>query len=121
MKVALSTRGKTLDDAVEPRFGRSPRFLVFDTDKQEVMGVYENGEAANMAHGAGIQTATRVSRLGVDAGITGIVGPKAFSVLSAAGIKVFSCQEGTMREAIDRLASGALEPDSAPGGGVHGL
>ena len=72
-----------------------------------------------MGHGAGIKTASKMVDLDVDAVGSGFVGPKAFSVLAAAGIKVFSGLEGSVKEAIERISSGEITPDSAPSSNGH--
>ena len=41
--------------------------------------------------------------------LTGNVGPKAFRVLQAAGIRVYRCGQGTVAEAVARFRAGALE------------
>jgi predicted Fe-Mo cluster-binding NifX family protein len=67
-----------------------------------------------MAQGAGIQAAQIVARAGVDWVLTGFVGPKAFQVLEAAGIKVGQNLEGlTVRAVIDRFKSGSIRAAQA--------
>ena len=68
-----------------------------------------------MAQGAGIQTAERVAGAGVDAVLSGYVGPKAFEALQAAGIKVCQDLDGlTVREAVERFKSGGAPFADAP-------
>ena len=107
MKIAVTSQGNSLEDLVDPRFGRAMRFLVFDAETSKLQ-VVDNTRTLNTAQGAGIQAAETLSRLGVQAVITGHCGPKAFRVLSAAGIKVFSTDAPTVAEALDRFRSGKL-------------
>jgi len=107
MKIAVSSQGNSLEDPVDPRFGRAMRFLVFDTETSSLQ-VVDNMLSIKAAQGAGIQAAETLSRLGVEAVITGHCGPKAFRVLSAAGIKVFSTDALTVAEALERFRSGKL-------------
>jgi predicted Fe-Mo cluster-binding NifX family protein len=107
MKIAVTSQGDSLDDPLDPRFGRALRFLVFDTETSDLQ-VVDNAPNLNTAQGAGIQAAESLSRLGVETLITGHCGPKAFRVLSAAGIKVFNTDAPTGAEALERLRCGKL-------------
>lgn len=62
-------------------------FVVVDTESMATEYV-DNGASQVMAQGAGIQTAERLSSLGVGAVLSGYVGPKAFTTLQAAGMQV---------------------------------
>ena len=63
----------------------------------------------NVAQGAGIQTGQNIANLGVEAVITGNVGPNAFRVLSAAGVRIFLTEQQTVQDAIDLFKAGKLE------------
>lgn len=108
MKVAVSTTGDTLAAMVDRRFGRAPGFLVVDLDS----GVSEyvaNVQNLRAAQGAGIQAAQNVAATGAEVVLTGHCGPKAFRVLTAAGIAVYLDAQGTVAEALERLRSGEWE------------
>ena len=108
-KIAVSSEGPSLDDQVDPRFGRAAGFVVVDLD---TMGseYIDNGRSQVMAQGAGIQAAELIARTGVSCLLTGFVGPKAFQALTAAGLKVGQNLEGlTVRQAIERYQSGQVE------------
>ena len=107
MKIAVTSQGKKLEDPLDPRFGRAVSFLVFDTETNDFQ-VVDNTMNLNAAQGAGIQAAESLSRLGVETLITGHCGPKAFRVLSAAGINVFNTDAPTVAEALERFRSGKL-------------
>jgi len=62
MKIAVTCRGKTLDDQVDPRFGRCPYFLVVDTDTLDAEPI-ENPNLA-LGGGAGIQSKSRIHEQG---------------------------------------------------------
>lgn len=119
MKVAISATGKDLDSAVDPRFGRARYFLIVDTDSGELIEVIDNSAAMEAAHGAGINAASRVAEAGAEAVLTGRVGPKAFAVFQAAGIKVCSDVSGTVKEALEKFKQGALSFDSGPTSNGH--
>jgi len=107
VRVALSTSGQDLDGPLDSRFGRAARFLVVDTETKAVE-VVDNHCSLNAAQGAGIQAAETVARAEVQAVVTGHCGPKAFRVLSAAGIKVYLSTAATVRAALAELDAGRL-------------
>ena len=83
-KIAFSTSGEGLDAPLDTRFGRAPRFLVYDLDTG-AFEVIDNRQSLNAAQGAGIQAAETVARSGAKALVTGHCGPKAFRVLRRPG------------------------------------
>lgn len=114
MNIAVSSEGPDLDDKVDPRFGRAGGFVVVDLDTMRT-DYLDNGESQIMPQGAGIQTAERMAGAGVDAVLSGYVGPKAFQALTAAGIKVCQDLDGiTVREAVERFKSGGVPFADAP-------
>ena len=108
MKVAFTTTGDTLDAPLDSRFGRAQKFLVYDLDRG-TFEIIDNQQNLNAAQGAGIQSAETVARLGVGSVVTGHCGPKAFRVLAAAKIAVYSTEAPTVSEALRALRSGALK------------
>lgn len=119
MKIAFSTSGESLEAPLDSRFGRAPYFLIYDLDSGQAR-VVDNGASRASSQGAGIQAADSVVRAGAGAVVTAHCGPKAFQVLHAAGIKVFSCHAATVGEALDMYRSGALvEQTGADAAGPH--
>ncbi len=119
-KIAVSAEGPDLDDALDPRFGRAAGFLMVNPQTLEHEYV-DNGASQAMAQGAGIQAAEIVARAGAKVVLTGYVGPKAFQALQAAGIRIAqNLQNLTVREAIERYASGKIEMATAPNRRGHG-
>ncbi len=113
MKIAIPAAGNDVNGSLDPRFGRARYFLVADTETGAVEA-HDNTQNLNAAQGAGIQAAQNVVNLGVAAVISGNVGPKAFQVLNAAGVKVYLCERATVSEAIRRFKAGELkEVDAA--------
>jgi predicted Fe-Mo cluster-binding NifX family protein len=106
MKIAVSSSGKTLESVVDERFGRAPYFLIIDGDQFEVV---ENPNLS-AGGGVGVQTAQMLADRIVEAVIAGNFGPKAFEVLSAAGIKTYSASGKKVSEAVELLNQGKLEP-----------
>lgn len=106
--IAISSEGPGLTDMVDSRFGRAAGFVVVDLDTMS-MRYLENGGSQTMAQGAGIQTAERIADAGVDVLLTGVVGPKAFQALDAAGIRIGQDLAGlTVGEAVERYKSGQV-------------
>jgi predicted Fe-Mo cluster-binding NifX family protein len=107
MKVVISCGGNTLEDFVDPRFGRCQTLLFVDTETLQAEAV--PNEAAMMGGGAGIQTAQLVANRGVGAVITGQLGPNASSVLESAGVPVYLGATGTARQALQAFQAGQLQ------------
>ncbi len=119
-KIAITSEGPTLDDDLDPRFGRAAGFIVVDPQTLEFQYV-DNGASQAMAQGAGIQAAENIARTGAKTLLTGYVGPKAFTALEAAGIKVGQGLENmTVRQAVDRFKNGKVEWAGAPNRMGHG-
>ena len=112
MKIAISTEGKDLTAVVDQRFGRAKGFLIYDMDSKESVYV-DNKQNLEAAQGAGIQSAKTVIDAGAEVIITGNVGPKAFTTLNAAGVKIYLCKGGTAGTALDQLDKGELELSSS--------
>jgi predicted Fe-Mo cluster-binding NifX family protein len=108
-RIAITSEGPSLNDQVDPRFGRAAGFVVVDLETMHTQYI-DNGRSQVMAQGAGIQAVELIARAGVSCLLTGYVGPKAFQALSAAGIKVGQNLEGlTVGDAVERFKSGQVE------------
>jgi predicted Fe-Mo cluster-binding NifX family protein len=108
MCVAITSQGPDLTSQVDPRFGRSRYLIVFNTKTEESTAL-DNARNLNAAQGAGIQTAKDVVNEGVDAVLTGHVGPKAQEALEAAHVHVFLGASGTVKDALTELKAGRLQ------------
>ena len=117
MKIAISSSGKSLDSALDPRFGRCAWFLIIDAADMSYE-VFDNQTAAQSS-GAGIQAAQFLADKNVSAVITGHVGPNATQTLSAAGIEIFAQQQGTIREVVERYKNRGLSPTTHSTVGRH--
>lgn len=107
MKIAVTSQGREAESAVDPRFGRCKYFMVFD----EATGRYTvlaNEQNLQSAQGAGIQAGQNLIECGVEVVITGNIGPKAFKVLRANGIRVYTAAEMTVAEAVTAYKDGRL-------------
>jgi predicted Fe-Mo cluster-binding NifX family protein len=108
MKVAVTAQGQELSSLMDLRFGRAKWIHVVDT-QTGAHQVHDNSVHLNLSQGAGIQTGQNVANLGVEAVITGNVGPNAFRTLNAAGIKVFLAAQQTVEQAVIAFQGGQLQ------------
>lgn len=113
MKLAVTSQGAELDSPVDPRFGRAKYFVVVDTDTGSA-SAHDNAQNLNASQGAGIQAGQAVARLGVEAVLTGHVGPKAYTTLGAAKIAVYTGISGTVKDAVEQFNKGQLTLAAQP-------
>jgi len=121
MKIAITSKGPALDSEVDASFGRAAYILIVDTFSQSFQAI-DNKENADALRGAGIQAASLVSESGARALLTGVCGPKAYQTLLAAGVKVASRIEGTVKDALTAFNEGRVQFSdlndlALPGGG----
>jgi len=112
MKIAVSSTGPTLDDAVEARFGRCPYFLIIDPDTLDLEALPNAN--ISLGGGAGIQSAQTMANKGVSVILTGNCGPNAFRVFGSAGIQVITGVNGPVRQSVQQFKSGALATAKGP-------
>jgi predicted Fe-Mo cluster-binding NifX family protein len=108
MKICVTSQGTDRSAAVDSRFGRCRYFIIYD-DETDEFDTIDNSVNLNASGGAGVQSATRVAEQGVDWVVSGHIGPKAMSVLQAAGVKVALGAAGSVDDAIAALRAGSLE------------
>ena len=107
MKIAITSSGDNLDSQMDPRFGRCQYFVIVDPDTMDFEAM--QNESAMASGGAGIQAAQTIVNIGINAVISGNVGPNAFEVLSASGIETMTGASGTVRHALELYKSGSLQ------------
>ncbi len=108
MKIAVTSKGETLEAQVDPRFGRCATFLIVESDDMSFEVV--DNSAASAGGGAGIQAAQLVAEKDVVALLTGNCGPNAFRTLDAAEVEVVSGVSGTVKDAVEAYKGGTLKP-----------
>jgi predicted Fe-Mo cluster-binding NifX family protein len=106
MKITISSQGQDLDAMVDPRFGRCPYFIIYDTETKETEVL--SNPALEATGGAGILAAQLVADKGVEVVITGNVGPNAFQTLNQAKIKIFGGATGTIKDSLKKFENGEL-------------
>ena len=112
MKICVTAQGDNLESFVDPRFGRCQYFIIIDPDTLEFEAVQNPSIVAG--GGAGIQSGQLMVNKGVEAVLTGNVGPNAFATLQAAGIKIISGVSGKVSEAIEKYKKGEFKPTDNP-------
>lgn len=118
-RLAFTCSGDSPDSPLDPRFGRCAYFVIYD-ERTGSWETVENGARA-LGNGAGIQAAQDLASRGITGVVTGDVGPNAYRVLSAAGIRVFVDSHGTPRSALAEYMEGKLKEACGPTGpGHHG-
>jgi predicted Fe-Mo cluster-binding NifX family protein len=108
MKIAITACGDGWQERVDSRFGRAMGFFVVDTDDDRTSYI-DNMINLQAAHGAGTSAAQSIVAAGVEIVISGEIGPKAASVLKAAGVRVMSgVKDVSIKEAYDLYQQGNL-------------
>lgn len=107
MKIGVSAEQSNPDSPVDPRFGRSKFFMIFD-DTNGCWEFIDNIQNLQAVQGAGIQSAANVVNAGCEVLISGHCGPKAFTALNKAGVAVYTVSNGTVLNAIDLFKQGKL-------------
>ncbi len=113
MKIAVTALEPKASSSIDPRFGRGAFLMVYDTD----LGTWQaldNTHARAAAHGAGVRAAEQVASSGASVLLTGSCGPRAFSVLTEAGVQVCTGVTGSVVEAVQRYLAGEITPASGP-------
>lgn len=111
MKIAVSAVDKHLDSAPDARFGRCPWFLLCNGDEVKAL---EN-QNAGAGGGAGVAAAQLMIDEGVNAVVSGNVGPNAYRVLAQAGIKVYKAGNQSCARLVEMCRQGELPEITAPG------
>ncbi len=115
MKVAVSTTSGGLDDKVSEVFGRAVSFTIVEISNGDIVNIeIVRNDFAVRGGGAGVAVSQFLVDKGINAVITGNVGPNALAVLSSAGVKVYRGSGLTVKEAIDKLLKGELEEITSP-------
>ena len=109
MKIAISSVDNTIKSQVDQRFGRCKYFLIVEIEDKKIKRIkaVEN-QGAIQSHGAGIKAAQQIGELGVEAVITGNIGPNAADVLDKLNIRVGK-GNGIVKDAVQDFIHGKLQ------------
>ncbi|NPA67833.1 MAG: dinitrogenase iron-molybdenum cofactor biosynthesis protein [Chlorobi bacterium] len=109
MKIVFTAKGKEWNSPVDPRFGRTEYFFIYDDEKNEV-SIANNADSSKEAHGAGPKTAQKLFDLNADVLITGNgPGENAATVLNQTGLKIYvGAGDMTIKDAYDAFKNDKL-------------
>jgi len=96
MKIAIPVEDKSIQSKVCISFGRTPYFLIYDTDTKNSMFL-DNSAAASQG-GAGIKAAQAITDEGVTALITPRCGENAAAVLTPANITIYKTKNDSIKD-----------------------
>lgn len=116
MKIAITAHGENHLAQVDSRFGRADCFVIYDQENDTWTSM-PNTQNLEAAHGAGIQAGQSLAKTGAKILITGHVGPKAFRVLQAEQIAMYSFGDtcNSVEEALSAFLDGKLSAINSPG------
>ncbi len=100
MKIAISATEGRLEAQVDQRFGRASWLLLIEANTGELLEAIDNSTGKEAAHGAGISAAALVADKGVQAVLTGRVGPKAVPILEKANVQIVNDVSGSIQDAV---------------------
>ncbi len=99
MMLLATSEGESLDSYVADDFGHAPFFLLVDSETLDYRVIVN--EYKDSLSGAGVAVAEAIVSLGnVDAVLTGGIGMHGMDILSEAGIKVSTDEDGTVEDCI---------------------
>ena len=118
MRIARPVDEKNIDSEVCISFGRTPYFLIYDTENgnEEIL---DNSAIAESA-GAGIKASQTIVDAEVEILLTPRCGENAAEVLEAGEVKMYRTFKGTARENIEAFKEGKLEELTEIHAGFHG-
>ena len=108
MKILIAAQGPDLSSKIDKRFGHSKFFIIFDTETGDYESI-PNAVEDDIRAGFDI-----IINENIGAVITGNIGPNSFERLKELGIPVYIVRGITAREALEKIASGELQPVEQP-------
>ena len=114
MKIAIPVD----DGNVCVSFGRTPYFMLYDTDNNESRFI--NNSAANSQGGAGIKAAQIIVDNNADVLITPRCGQNAAEVLMAANVKIYKALNNSIEENLTEFKNDKLSILTEIHAGFHG-
>ncbi|KLU67303.1 dinitrogenase iron-molybdenum cofactor [Desulfosporosinus acididurans] len=118
MKVAIPVNDKSMEASVSESFGRTPYYLIYDTESKE--SVFLDNSAIASQGGAGIKAAQIVVDNRVNALITPRCGENAAEIIQAANIKLFKTINDSIKDNLTAFVEGKLALLEEIHAGFHG-
>ena len=118
MKIAIPVNEKTLASDICVSFGRTPYFLIYDTETKE--SIFIDNSAATSMGGAGIKAAQIIVDSKADALLTPRCGQNAADVIKSAEIKIYKTIAGSAKDNINTFVIGELSLLDEIHAGFHG-
>jgi predicted Fe-Mo cluster-binding NifX family protein len=118
MKIVIPVDEKTLESDVCASFGRTPYFLIHDTETKE--SVFIDNSAAASTGGAGIKAAQTIVDNKANVLLAPRCGENAADVLKSADIKIFKTTSVSAKDNIDDFIDGKLSLLDEIHAGFHG-
>lgn len=118
MKIVIPVDDKSMESTVCISFGRTPYFLIYNTETKE--SVFLENSAAASQGGAGIKAAQTVVDTGAEALLTPRCGENAAEVIKAANIKIYKTTNSSINDMISSFESGKLSLLDEIHAGFHG-
>lgn len=106
MKIAIPVDDKFMGTSVCQSFGRTPYFLIYDTQSKE--SVFLDNSAAASQGGAGIKAAQTIVDHKASALLTPRCGQNAAEVIKAANIEIYKTTNTSIKDTIDAFIEGKL-------------
>ena len=106
MRIAIPTDQNTLQTTICMSFGRTPYFMIYDTETKE-HSFLDNSAAASEG-GAGIKAAQHLIDHKVSALLTPRCGKNAADVLASANILLFKTKNDVLSENLEAFTNGTL-------------
>ena len=106
MKIAMPVTNKSMEAEIAGSFGRTPYFLIYDTDAKT--SAFFDNTAALSQGGAGIKAAQSVVDSGAGAVLVPQCGENAASILKAADLKMYKTTTTSIMDNILAFEEGKL-------------
>lgn len=120
MKIAIPVDNASMDTSICISFGRTPYFLIYDTESKD--GKFLDNSAAASQGGAGIKAAQMIVDNQAEVLLTPRCGENAAEVFHAAKIKIYQTKGNLLKNNIQAFENGELSllDDIHPGFHNHG-
>ncbi len=105
MKLCIPSEGRELESMVGEHFGRTPYYIIFDTDTRKAKVIPNTSRHM----GGGCYPPELIKREGVSVLLCKNLGRRALSMFEEFGIEVFIGAQGTVRQTIELFEKGKLK------------